>query len=372
MAPEQHRLSTRLRRAPTRYVPVAPLASGGMAEVWRADALFEDGGSHPVAIKRVLPALAHEDLFRSMFLDEARLGMLLRHRNIVRVYDAREIAGVLIMVMELVDGMSLRALLEAAHARQAQMPVPVALHVLRELGRALAYTHAAVDQAGQHLGIIHRDVSPHNVLLSRSGTVKLTDFGLANASVHETARSTDLVGGKLGYLAPEVVLRQPAGPAIDVFAAGIVLWEMLAGRALFSADDDAETVRNVVRLDIPRLSTLNPRVPPEVDDLAARLLDRRMDRRLSSAAMLVEELDRIVPDVDPRVGARDVALVVGLHLAEASRAKPAATPGVAELLAQELDVFVRQTTGLDYDIGAEPLDPADFQMPSGVRSLPTK
>ena len=254
------RLSTKLRRAPTRYRPLSRIATGGMAEVWRAEATFEDGGSHEVAIKRVLPQMG-QPLYRAMFEDEARLGMLLRHPNIVRVYDARDIGGTFIMVMELVDGDSLKSVLERAHGRGACMPVATALHITRELIRALDYVHTAMDGDGNHLGILHRDISPHNLLLGKNGDVKLTDFGLADARVHEHARSEDLVGGKLGYLAPEIIRRQKADHRIDLFAAAITCWEMLAGRRLFQGNDDRETLMRVGRCQVPSVRDYNSSVP---------------------------------------------------------------------------------------------------------------
>src|SRR5690606_24356219 len=181
---------------------------------------------HPVAIKRVLPELAGQPVFRSMFEDEARLGMALRHDNIVRVFDARDVGGTFIMIMELVDGTSLKDLLARAHVRRAPMPVPTAPPVARELARALDYAHTARDEQGRRLGIVHRDVSPHNLLLGRGGRVKLADFGLADASVHETQLDDGMLGGKLGYLAPEIIRQEPTSHQIDIFALGIVLWEM--------------------------------------------------------------------------------------------------------------------------------------------------
>ncbi|MCZ7678600.1 MAG: serine/threonine protein kinase [Sandaracinaceae bacterium] len=225
-----------LRRAPTRYEPRAPWPPG-MAEVWRGDAVFEDGARHPVAIKRVLPNLASQELYRSMFEDEARLGMALSHANIVRVYDARDVGGTFLMIMELVDGTSLKDLLARAHQREAPMPVATALHIARELAKALDYAHTATDAEGTHLGVVHRDVSPHNLLLGRRGEVKLADFGLADASVHQTHLGDGMLGGKLGYLAPEIVRAQPATHRIDLFALGIVLWEMLSGRRLLPRRD---------------------------------------------------------------------------------------------------------------------------------------
>ncbi len=342
-----------------------------MAEVFRAEAIFEAGDTHSVAIKRVLPALAHETMYRSMFEDEARLGMLLRHPNIVRVYDAREVAGTFIMIMELVDGTSLKDMLDAAHAREACMPVPTALHVIRDIAKGLDYAHVAADAEGTHLGIIHRDVSPHNVLLGKDGGVKLADFGLANAKVHQTLRSSELVGGKLGYLAPEVILQRPTDQRIDLFAAGIVLWEMLAGRRLFQGKDDAETVRNVVRKAIEPVSSFNRAVPPRVEAIVRRALDRNPDKRYRSARMLLEDVEEALGEIDRDVGPKDVSLLVGLHLA--GKRQRARRLGGLDLLAQELDAFVHAAEGSEYDIGAAPLDPADFGgiMPSGVRPRPS-
>jgi serine/threonine protein kinase len=366
------RLSSRLRRAPTRYRPVSRIAAGGMAEVWRAEALFETGDRHMVAIKRVLPELAADPLYRSMFEDEARLGMKLRHANVVRVYDARDIAGTYLMIMELVDGTSLKALLDKAHRREACMPVPTALFMLRELARALDYAHVAQDATGAHLGIIHRDVSPHNVLLGRKGVVKLADFGLANAAVHQTMRSKDLVGGKIGYLAPEVIMQKPADHRIDIFAAGIVLWEALAGRRLFEGKDDPETVRNVVRKEVPPPSIYNSAIPPEVDDLVARALDRNPDRRIPSARVLIEMAEACIATVDAEVGPKDVGLLVGLHLAGVRQPKLEATG--LDILARELEAFVDEAAAVEFDMGAQPLDPASFSIgsSSGVRPLPSE
>ncbi len=371
--PRKTRLSAKLRRAPTRYEPVKRLAAGGMAEVWKTRAVLETGESYFVAIKRILPELSQQELYRSMFEDEARLGMLLRHPNVVRVYDAREVGDAFIMVMELVDGTSLKSLLDRAHARGACMPVAAALHVTRQLALGLDYAHLATDAKGNHLGIIHRDVSPHNVLLSRGGAVKLADFGLADASVHQTMQSEELVGGKFGYLAPETVLQKPADHRIDIFAAGIVLWEMLTGRRLFQGSDDGITVRNVVRKTIEPVSRYNSSVTPEVDALVARALDRNPERRILSAAALVEAVDGVLASLDPRVGARDVALLVGLHLARGMTAPP--PPRSPSDLLAELDAFVEASVDAEFDLGAAPLDPSQFasllqQPASGVRPMP--
>lgn len=342
-------LSAQLRKAPTRYRPIKRLAVGGMAEVWTAEATLEDGTHHEVAIKRVLPEMG-APMYRAMFEDEARLGMLLRHPNIVRVYDARDVGGTYIMVMELVDGDSLKGFLDPAHARGAFMPLAAALYIARELARALEYCHTATDADGQSMNIIHRDVSPHNLLLGRDGSVKLTDFGLAEANV---VADREMMGGKLGYLAPEIVNRGDMGPGTDVFALGIVLWEMLAGRPLFLGDSDKATVQNVVRCEIPSLHDFNPGVPASVDMLLARVLVADPRQRLS-ASIVAGALDRALEGT--AVGPKDVSLMVGMHLARKRRVEKTddmAAIGLA-MLEQELQEFAEQAEG------DAPLDPNEF------------
>jgi serine/threonine protein kinase len=350
-------LSTRLRRAPTRYEPKARLAAGGMAEVWTADAVFEDGGRHPVAIKRVLPELANNETYRSMFEDEARLGMALRHPNVVRVYDAREVAGTYIMIMELVNGTSLREILLRAHARHAVMPVPTALYIARELAKALEYAHSATGPDGRPLGIVHRDVSPHNLLLGRNGDVKLADFGLADATLHQTQLGEGMLGGKLGYLAPEIVRGEPTSHQIDLFGLGIVLWEMLCGRRLFSGNTDVDTVKLVGKCDIPPTRTYNRGVTDSVERFMREILAASPRDRTPTADAAVAHLDALLIDLDPEVGPRDVALVVGLHLANQAVRAPATPLAMTELLAHELNVFAEVAAG---EGGATPLDPDSF------------
>jgi serine/threonine-protein kinase len=352
----QPNLSVQLRRAPTRYEPTKRIAVGGMAEVWRANALFADGGEHPVAIKRVLPSIA-DPLFRTMFLDEARLGMLLRHPNIVRVYDARDIDGTYIMVMELVDGESLRSLTRAAHREELSMGVPLAVYIIQEVAKALAYAHRARDAGGRGLGIVHRDVSPQNVLLGANGTVKLTDFGLADATVHEHVRGDDMVGGKLGYLPPEVLRRESSDHRADLFALGAVFWEMLAGRSLFVGPSDRETIRAIARCEVPALAGSMPG-GEEADELVRKLVTKNPDDRLNDAAVLASQLRQIVARNDWNVGPQDVAAAVLQHRAERSRRTQA--PPVTTLLADELAKFAEATADTPFDMGAMPLDPSRF------------
>ena len=357
--PAQSRVAE-FRRGNARYVPTARLAAGGMAEVWRGKAEFKDGHIQPIAIKRVLPGLASNTLYRRMLEDEARVGMLLRHQNIVRVYDAREVRGSYILIMELVDGPSLRELTQQLRDNGMRPSVRAALHIATELGRALVYTHEAIDDMGRDLEIVHRDVSPHNVLVSSDGRVKLMDFGLANSSSNLAERDPGMIGGKFGYLSPELVLQQQSSHLLDLFALGVVLWETLTGRRLFQGSDDGETVRNVARCEVPPASSINPEVPAEVDMLLGALLTRDPAQRYQSARNLVADLIFVSSLLGPGDAARETAALV--HTVRARKmppARPAATqtgsmsnsrasvttsgtqmPKVAAALMEELDLLV--------------------------------
>jgi serine/threonine protein kinase len=301
------------RRGQARYVPVARLAIGGMAEVWRGEAHFSDGHVEEVAIKRVLPLLAKNGVYRRMLEDEARIGKLLRHPNIVRVFDAREVRGTYIMVMELVEGASLREINGRLMPRGSHMPVPGALHMAREVARALEYAHEALDDMGRELEIVHRDVSPHNLLLDIHGRVKLMDFGLANSSANLAERDPAMIGGKFGYLSPELVIRQESTRLLDLFALGVMLWESVTGCRLFQGNDDADTVRKVARCQVPTASAINPEVSSELEQVLAGLLARRPSDRYQTAREVGADLDYLIAKQPLHAGVQDVAALVRLH-----------------------------------------------------------
>ena len=356
---DHQRVSTRFTRTPARYEPLNRIAVGGMAEVWRARAVFEDGHDMDVAIKRVLPAIV-EPVFREMFRDEARLGMMLKHDNIVRVYDARDIGGTYIMVMELVDGESLRSLMKMAHADGAKMPPGAALWIGREVAQALAYAHDAKNALGEPLRIAHRDVSPHNILLGRDGTVKLTDFGLADAEGH-TAGAHDVVGGKVGYLAPETIQKRTGDRRTDLFALGVVLWEMLAGKRLFYAKSDAQTLRNIVRCHVPPIGEDSWHMPSGVDELFAQLLAPEPADRADKAQVVVDALTEILSGLNAKIGPRDIGLVTTLHLARKAALTKSAPVPIEPVLTAELERFVELAANDPKSSGASPLDPNEFE-----------
>ncbi len=324
MPPQDHHSRlVEYRRGVARYTPTTRIASGGMGEVWRGDAIFPDGYSEAVAIKRVLPWLANTPLYREMLEDEARLGMLLRHPNIVRVYDAR-MQGSFILVMELVDGKSLNHVLGRVHRSGVRVPLEAALHIGRDLAEALTYAHQAVDDLGRELAIVHGDVSPHNVLVSVAGEVKLMDFGLARATANLAVRDPNRVCGKPGYVAPELVTRKECSQSGDLFALGVILWECLAGRRLFHGETPRDTLQLVRACDVPPIRAFRPDAPVEVEALLHALLTTEPEAR-PNAQRVVRELSRIQDRFDAGLGALATASVVRQQLNDAMRKQPFAT-----------------------------------------------
>ncbi len=215
-----------------RYTVLDELATGGMAQLFKVEAVGPEGFKRRFALKRVRPEYAADEEFVRLFVNEARLAALFDHRNIVRVFDLGREKGELYLVMEYVEGMDLRRAEKLLAARQAQVPLPVACYVTASVLRALHYAHGRTDEQGHPLNVIHRDVTPHNVLLSLSGEVKLADFGIAKAAFTTVKTAQGLVRGKLAYMSPEQIQGEPLTQATDIFSAGVLFYEMLTGHLL--------------------------------------------------------------------------------------------------------------------------------------------
>jgi serine/threonine-protein kinase len=254
-----------------------------MAEVFVAESAGIEGFKKRVAIKRVLPQLSRKDQFIAMFLDEARLSAQLSHSNVVSVFDIGVGDGSYFIVMEYVEGADLKNVMD--HWREIQRPIPVeqAVFIAAKICQGLAYAHELTNAEGKALDIIHRDVTPANVLITKYGEIKIVDFGLAKASSQLAASEQGVIKGKFGYLAPETVLEQPVDHRVDVFAVGIILWEMLAGRRLFLGKTDFETVRQVMQTVIPPIREINPDVPEELEPILLRGLARNQNERYYTA-----------------------------------------------------------------------------------------
>ncbi len=293
-----------------RYRVLKRLASGGMAEVFVAESAGIEGFKKRVAIKRVLPHLSKKDQFVAMFLDEARLSAQLSHSNVASVFDIGVGDGAYFIVMEYVDGADLRAVNEHRKKVGRFFPVEVACFVCVRICQGLAYAHELTTLDGTPLHIVHRDITPANVLITKHGEVKIVDFGLAKATSQVAKSDPGIIKGKFGYLAPETVLEQGVDHRVDIFAVGILLWELLAGRRLFQGDTDYATVRLVRDAVVPPLSKINPDVPHELEQVLARALARDPTQRYNTARELGRDLTRFLYRFGRPVNEDDVAALV--------------------------------------------------------------
>jgi serine/threonine-protein kinase len=263
------------------------LGAGGMAEVFLARRA--DGRGGPICIKRILPTLSALPGFADMFRDEAALAKRLAHENIVSVLDEGDVDGVLYMALEYVDGCSLHEAIVRSLQRRQPPSVPQALNVLAQLARALVCAHGATNDRGVSLGIVHRDVSPQNLLITKAGVLKLTDFGVARAEERLSRTQTGIMKGKLGYLAPEQITGDVVDHRADQFAAGVVAWETLTGRRLFLGPE-LEVLDAVVNADVAPPSSVRPSIPKRIDAIIARMLRRRPEQRYATMQEVLDEV----------------------------------------------------------------------------------
>lgn len=293
-----------------RYKVLERIAAGGMAEVFRAESAGLEGFKKTVAIKRVLPHLAEKKQFIGMFLDEARLSAHLSHSNCVQVFDIGVGDNTYFIVMEFVDGADLKAVIE--HQRRLGTPLAIEESALicTRICEGLAYAHELTDSKGNNLNIVHRDMSPPNVLITKRGEVKIVDFGLAKANSQLEKSEPGIIKGKFSYLSPEAALGQAVDARTDIFAVGIILWELLAGRRLFLGETDLETVRQVQAAQVPPIRQFNPRVPPEIERVLAKALARDPLQRYQSARDLGQDLNATLYKSGRPVSSFDIASIV--------------------------------------------------------------
>ncbi len=264
------------------YLVYEQLGLGGMASVHRAEARGIAGFSRPVALKRMLPHVAaNEDLVRS-FVREARLASHLRHANVAQTLDLGKVGDTYFIAMELVPGKNLREVLSHCLRVCGPMPLPIAINIISQIADALDYAHNLCDETGTPLGIIHRDVSPSNVIVSEGGIAKLIDFGIAKASAASMQTMSRTIKGKFGYMAPEYIEGRLDARA-DLFALGVIAHELLANRPLFQGTDEMDTLYRVRTMTIEPPSQWRPQIPPELDSIVMTALARDPDVRWQGA-----------------------------------------------------------------------------------------
>jgi serine/threonine-protein kinase len=291
-----------------RYQLLERLAVGGMAEIFRARQSGAHGFEKILVIKRILPHLAADPEFLAMFVDEAKLQCALQHPKIVQVFEFGEADGQYYIALEYVDGMDTLGLLRACAHRRQRLPVRLAVHIACEILDALDYAHSQRAPDGHPLGIVHRDVSPSNVFISRRGDVKLGDFGIARATEKQRQSKTQAgtLKGKYGYMAPEQVVGGVIDGRADLFAVGIVLAEMLMGRRLFTAPNDLDVLLMVRDARLDRLNRYGGDIPPSLRKILDRVLARDLDTRYPTAGALRDVLLEFLFDSRQRVTAGDL------------------------------------------------------------------
>jgi serine/threonine protein kinase len=274
-----------------RYTMLSKVADGGMAEIFLAQQLGAGGFKKLVVLKRILPNLVGNEVFRVTLFDEAQIAMRLSHSNIVQVLDVGEGGGNTFLVLELVDGWSASQLLKRARAAKKQLPVGLALFIAQEICRGLSYAHTRTE-TGKPLHIVHRDISPQNVLISAEGEVKVTDFGIARAAVRADRTQAGMVKGKPSYMSPEQAKGQALDARSDVFSVGTVLYVLLTDVLPFKAANELESMLRVQQAKYTPVTKLAPELPRNVARLVSKALKLDKEDRFQSAEEMLVAIEK--------------------------------------------------------------------------------
>ncbi len=277
-----------------KYLLLERLNVGGMAEVFTAKAFGVEGFERILAIKKILPTMAEDEEFITMFIDDARISVQLNHANVVHIHELGKHDEAYYIAMEYVSGKDLRALLERFRRRREIMPTAMAVFIASKMCEGLDYAHRKKDARGQELHIIHRDVSPQNILLSYEGEVKIIDFGIAKAANRSQKTQAGILKGKFGYMSPEQVRGQPIDRRSDIFAVGVTLYEMLTGEKLFVGESDFSTLEKVRNAEVPLPRQFNPNIPAGLEKVVLKSLAREVEDRYQWSSDLQEDLMRFL------------------------------------------------------------------------------
>jgi serine/threonine protein kinase len=264
------------------------VARGGMAELFLADYVRQDGFKRKVAIKRILPHLAGNQDFIKMFTREARLAALLQHPNIVQIFDYGNIDNAYFIAMEYIDGKNLGEILSAL---KQGLPVETAVFIISHICKGLDYSHTKRDEnTGEPFHIVHRDISPQNLLISYQGEVKISDFGISKARSEPSLTRAGVVKGKMAYMSPEQALGEPIDHRADIYALGLVFYETLTGKRVYAFSNDIDAIRSIPKLDIEPVSNLVPEVHEALNRIVMKCLEKQKENRYQSASAVYTDL----------------------------------------------------------------------------------
>ncbi|MCC7542641.1 MAG: serine/threonine protein kinase, partial [Deltaproteobacteria bacterium] len=303
--------ATGAKRRP-KYEPLTQLATGGMAEIWLARERGVAGLERFVVLKRLLPHLASDRNVVEMFVSEARFVARLVHPNVVQIHELAEDDQGYFLVMEYVEGCTVRELMSSAEKSKRQVPAEVGVCIIEQACRGAHAAHELTDGSGRTLGLVHRDISPHNLMISPSGDVKLLDFGIAKATALAEATHTGSLKGKFGYMSPEQCRARRLDRRSDVFALGVVLWELLAAKRLFVRDSEFESMQAIVSGEHLLPSAVRTELPPALDAVVSKALQKDASDRFQTA----EELRVALLAAAEEAGLKSSRDAVGAALAE--------------------------------------------------------
>ncbi|MGA0163449.1 MAG: protein kinase domain-containing protein [Bdellovibrionota bacterium] len=296
-----------------RYEIIEQLATGGMARIYKAST----SANRVYSLKKILPDFSKNEEFIHMFLQEAKISLNLKHPNVIRVYDFGQVDESYYLAMEYVFGQNLGAILKKSVSTKIHIPIPIASYLILECCRGLDYAHSLTDSFGNNIGVIHRDISPPNILVSYNGEPKILDFGIAKAVSVAQARVTrsGVLKGKFSYMSPEQARGEDLNPQSDVFSLGIVFWELLTSQSLFYSKDELETLERVRKANVKAPSKIRKSVPRELDKIVLKALDPKLKKRFSSCREFAEAISQFMDKNYPHTDHRDVAKFVRLLFA---------------------------------------------------------
>ncbi len=318
-----------------RYLLLDRINIGGMAEVWRGKVFGAGGFERLVAIKRILPNIAEDEEFISMFQDEAKISVQLTHANICQIYELNRLGPSLYIAMEYVPGKDLRSIFERARKKGEPPPVPLVCYVIGKLCEGLDYAHRKKDQHGRDLNVVHRDISPQNVLISFEGEVKVIDFGIAKAAGKVTKTQAGILKGKFGYMSPEQIRGLPLDRRSDVFAIGVCLYELLTGERLFVGESDFQVLEKVRKAEVLPPSTYNRKIPEALERIVLKALAKDPTDRFQYASELADELQRFLITSDSIFSRKDLMQYMKSTFAEEVERERARVAEYADIKAPE-------------------------------------
>jgi serine/threonine protein kinase len=290
-----------------KYYLLERINVGGMAEVFKAKTVGVEGFERIVALKRILPSIAEDEEFITMFIDEAKIAVQLQHANIAQIFDLGKVDDSYFIALEYVNGRDLRGIFDDLHKMGQTMPMPQVCYLIMQLCEGLDYAHNKRDAQGRDLNLVHRDVSPQNLLIGYEGEVKLIDFGIAKAAGKASKTQAGILKGKFGYMSPEQVRGLPIDRRSDIFALGIVLYEMLTGERLFIGESDFSTLEKVRNVDIIPPSSFNASVPVNLERIVLKALEKNVEDRYQNAIDLHDDLQLFMHSVGQFSSRKDLS-----------------------------------------------------------------